>query len=203
MDLKQLTVGPFGVNCYIFTPLKNSSKSYIVDPGDNGEKIVNFIKNNELEPVAILLTHAHLDHIKGCAVVAEAFNIKVYLHSDDHQMFHSPSNELAPYLFRDCKFPDVHDYSELSNEDFSIIHTPGHTLGSVCIYFKNENVIFTGDTLFQGSIGRTDLPGGNHRQLISSIKNSLIKLPEQTSVYPGHGPSSTIAQEKNYNPFLG
>lgn len=205
MKIEVLTVGPFQVNCYIVKPDQNSSSVFVIDPGDEGKRIVNFIESEGYKPVAVLLTHAHLDHIKGCADLVNHFGINAYVPDADLSMFSSEDNELAPYLYRDCEFPEpiaLSDYPMDTESCFETISTPGHTLGGVCYYFPKLSSVFSGDTLFAGGVGRTDLPGGNHSQLIGSIKQKLFALPNETKVFPGHGGSSSISSEKRSNPYV-
>lgn len=203
MSIEVFQVGPFQVNCYIVKNDRNSDDVFVVDPGDDGKKIIGFIESKGYKPVAILLTHAHLDHIKGCAVVANHFAIKTYVPDKDIAMFVSEENEIAPYLYRDCEFPEPTPLSQFSMESvFKVIHTPGHTLGGVCYYFPKMSALLSGDTLFEMSIGRTDLPGGNTRQLLNSIKQNLFTLPSNTKVYPGHGGTTMIGKEKASNPHV-
>lgn len=195
--LKNLIVGPFEVNCYIFT---TKNKTFIIDPGADPEKIIIFIKKTSLFPVQILLTHAHIDHISGVNEVAAEFNIPVYLNEKDKNLYLSPENSIEPF------------YSALKERALTVntivsdlmepVPTPGHTQGGTCFYIKQYNLLFSGDTLFQESIGRTDLPGGNHNQLIESIKTKILPLPDNTIIYPGHGPETSVSQEKSMNPFF-
>lgn len=202
MSVKILTVGSFQVNCYIVQPEPSSNTVFVIDPGDEGQRIVNYLEDEGLKPAAILLTHAHLDHIKGCATVAKHFAIKVFVPDADVTMFLSDDNELAPWLYRDCEFPEPIALSKAPDFGFEVIETPGHTLGGVCYYFKTLRSLFSGDTLFRLSIGRTDLPGGCHNSLVRSVKENLFCLPGNTVVYPGHGPESSIGDEKRMNSFI-
>lgn len=205
MKIEVLTVGPFQVNCYVVKPKQDSNSVFVIDPGDEGKRIAEFIESEGYDPVAVLLTHAHLDHIKGCADLVNHFGINVYVPDADVAMFLSDANELAPYLYRDCEFPEpvaLSAYPMDGNSCFEAIATPGHTQGGVCYYFSELSSLFSGDTLFAGGVGRTDLPGGNHNQLISSIKQKLFVLPNETKVFPGHGGSSSIESEKRSNPYV-
>lgn len=202
MSVKILTVGAFQVNCYIVQPNPSNNSVFVIDPGDEGKRVVKYLENEGLKPAAVLLTHAHLDHIKGCADVAKHFDIKVFVPDADVEMFLSDDNELAPWLYRDCEFPEPVALSKAPNYGFEVIETPGHTRGGVCYYFKELSTVFTGDTLFRLSVGRTDLPGGCHNTLIKSVKENLFCLPDNTVVYPGHGPESSIGDEKRMNSFV-
>ena len=195
-----LVLGELGNNCYL-VPGPVTGKLYIIDPADEAHVIVEAAKKYTDNEAVILLTHAHVDHIQACGKVAEALGIrKLYLHEGDHKLYWSKENALLPYL------PAVEDQIEDSpyeaNEDFEVIHTPGHTPGGVCLLFKEYNTLFTGDTLFQNSIGRTDFPGGDYEDLLSSIREKLLTLDEGLKICPGHMGSSTIGAEKRSNPYL-
>ncbi|MCP4179042.1 MAG: MBL fold metallo-hydrolase [bacterium] len=197
MKIKTLLVGPLQVNCYIAT-IKDSS--FIIDPGADCDLIINCIRDNKLDVNAILLTHAHIDHCSAVYDLATALNVPVVLNKEDIKLYNSTSNSLPPYYSPLTQHVQTVELFE--NSYFSIIHTPGHTMGSICFYFKDENILFSGDTLFCESIGRTDLPGGDYNSLINSVKNKVFKLSGKTLVYPGHGPSTSINHEINYNPFV-
>ncbi len=201
MNLEILPVGDFQTNCYIFT--NNLEQTFIIDPGGEGERIAKMLTENKLKPEAILMTHGHLDHIKGTHYLAEKFGIDVFIHEKDLEMFSSDANELPPFLFRDCQFPTPRNLNELAPIDgLEIVETPGHTPGGVCFWFKNEKKLFSGDTLFEMGIGRTDLPGGDTQTLLNSLQKLTKLVPEEVAVYPGHGGSTTIEQEINFNPYL-
>jgi len=195
-----LVVGDIGVNCYL-VPGPRSKTLYIIDPGDDAADIIAAAGQFQYGEAAILLTHAHVDHIGACGPVAKKLNItKVFLCAADRELYFSPENHLLPYLPPAKNLPQVMDYEE--QEDFSVIETPGHTPGSVCLWFKEYNTLFTGDTLFQGSVGRTDLPGGDYDALMRSIKERLMVLPDDLRIFPGHQYWSTIGREKTSNPFI-
>lgn len=196
-SLKKIVVGAFEVNCYIFT---SKNKTFIIDPGAEPKKIIDFLKKNSLIPIQILLTHAHIDHISGVKEIANEFNIEVFLNEKDKSLYFSPANCIVPF------YPPLKQYAHIVNtieSDFiEAINTPGHTQGGTCFYIKKYNILFSGDTIFQGSIGRTDLPGGNHNQLLDSIKTKILSLPDNTIIYPGHGTETSISREKRGNPFF-
>ncbi len=198
MRIKKIVVGPIDVNCYVVITDKDL---YVIDPGGDADQIISQIKKENRPLDAILLTHGHIDHIAAVKEVSEAFdNAPVYLHKEGYDLYLSPSNSMMPF------FPPVVDpvipVSDIETKGFEIIHTPGHSQGSVCFYFMDDGILFSGDTLFCESIGRTDLPGGNYNKILNSIKEKLFVLPENTKVYPGHGSSSLMKNEKKYNPFL-
>ena len=195
-----LVVGDIGVNCYL-VPAPHSDRLYIIDPGDDAADIIAAAAEYPDRKAVILLTHAHVDHIGACGAVAKKLGVDtVCLHAADHPLYSSPENHLLPYLPPAKNLPPATD--RFPTEDFSVIETPGHTPGSVCFWFKDYNTLFTGDTLFQGSIGRTDLPGGDYDALMRSLHEKLMILPDDLKVFPGHQYWSTIGREKTSNPYL-
>ena len=203
METVSLPVGPLQVNSYV---LWNSNHDgLIVDPGAEPDKILACVRQHGVRPTAILLTHGHVDHIGAVPHIAAAFDIPVILHRADHPLYGSPSNALPPWLPPVEGLPQAVATEENRIDGawaLSILPTPGHTPGSVSYYFPGDACAFSGDALFSGSIGRTDLPGGDHEQLRSSLLRELMALPPQTRVYPGHGPRTTIGEEAASNPFL-
>ncbi|MFB6465823.1 MBL fold metallo-hydrolase [Cytobacillus sp. Hz8] len=208
MEYIQIPLGPIQTNCYI---VKNENQSCLIfDPGAEGNKLIQFLKNEGLNPVAILLTHAHFDHIGAVDDIRDYFQIPVYLHENEADWLGNPdlngSNFLTHDLLIKIKPADylLKGEKELKIGDFSFFsyETPGHSPGSLSYYFQDSRYVISGDALFQGSIGRTDLVGGNHDQLIESIHAKLLTLAEDTIVLPGHGPSTTIGMEMDSNPFL-
>ncbi len=200
MDFRTEVVGFLEVNCYIIPSAKDSCV-YIIDPGASPDRIAESAKFFGMSEYKILLTHAHIDHISAVKEVIDLLPVStIYLHEDDLPLYNSPANELQLLM------PAVHDpavtVNEIESREFSIIHTPGHTRGGVCYYFENEKSLFAGDSLFRGSIGRTDLPGGNTESMLKSIKEKLLVLPYDVAVYPGHGPATTIGFETESNPFI-
>jgi hydroxyacylglutathione hydrolase len=199
-DFTVEVVGMLDVNCYL-VPVAESRRLYIIDPGGDTEAVVTAAKKFTYDEAVILLTHAHVDHIGAVRDVAKALEItKVYLHKNDVSLYKSPDNNLLPYIPTAEDLPKITD--TIPGNDFEIIETPGHSPGGVCFYFKQIPAIFVGDTIFSNSVGRSDLPGGNHEQLISSIKNKLMTLPDDLRLYPGHGPATTVGNEKKFNPYL-
>jgi len=204
--IRRIISGPLEVNCYIIG-CSYSHDAIIIDPGGNGAQIVETLKDLDLNPVALVNTHGHFDHIGGNAyLMSHMASLRLYLHSGDIQFFKN-AGEHADYWnisFEDSPDPtDLLDGGEeikLGQLNLKILHTPGHSPGGISIYLPG--LVFTGDALFRGSIGRTDLPGGDNALLISSIKEKLFVLPGNTIVYPGHGPETSIAREKESNPFL-
>lgn len=194
------TVGLYETNCYYVFP-RNDGPLFIIDPGAEPEKLYENTKLFPAKEFVILLTHAHVDHISGAGVLAEKLGVSsVYVPPDDQALYTSPENALPPFLPAAEGLPPA--VWPPKYMDFTIIRTPGHTPGGVCYYFKSLNALFSGDTLFSGSIGRTDFPGGDYDSIMESIREKLLVLPENLRVFPGHGESTTIGIEKSFNPYL-
>lgn len=199
MERLTIQVGPYEVNCSI---LADAGLAWIVDPGQEAERIAAMLADRGLEPAAVLLTHAHFDHIGGVPGLQKAFpGLPVYVHPKDQPVLTHPMNQLPPDYPAIGLPKNLADATTLSERGVRVIETPGHTPGGVCYYFPDEALLLSGDTLFAGSIGRTDLPGGDLPTLAESLKK-LANLPGDTLVVPGHGPHTTIAAEKRVNPFL-
>ncbi|MBU4346148.1 MAG: MBL fold metallo-hydrolase [Candidatus Omnitrophica bacterium] len=205
MILETVCVGPMQVNCYILA-VRADSEAVIIDPGDEENKIRYALGKYKLKPAFIINTHAHIDHIGADG----KFDIPVYIHSKDLALSRNPELNLShllmlPYSLN-SKIRTLEDKEniELDGIQLEVIHTPGHTPGGICLLMRKpcSKVLFTGDTLFCQGIGRTDFPGADEKLLIKSIKNKLLKLPDDTVIYPGHGPSSTIGGEKKSNTFF-
>lgn len=205
MIIKRFIAGIYGANCYIIID-ENRRISAIIDPGGTDTEISEYIVSENLKVKYILITHGHLDHIGGVEYLREKTGAKVAIHQNDAAMLLDPKLNLSSMGYNEirCKPADIllndGDILNLGELKIEVLHTPGHTPGGIC--FKIDNVCFTGDTLFKRSIGRTDFPGGDFESIISSIKNKLFKLNNNIVIYPGHGESSTIGQEKENNPFL-
>jgi len=201
--IETLPVGMLAVNCYVVWE-KDTRQALIIDAGDEPDQIADFVRDKQLSPVGILQTHAHVDHILGIRGLVDTFSVPVYVHPDDIPLYSSPENALPPWVQAAKDLPEVADsVPTAAGLSFDVIHTPGHTPGGVCYHFADAAVLFSGDTLFQGSVGRTDLMGGDHNKLLASIRGRLFKLPEETKVYPGHGPPTSIGNELRYNPYAG
>lgn len=201
-EILSFPVGLLDVNCYLVYP-RQDGILYIIDPGGSPEKILKHTAGFHAGGYQVMLTHAHVDHISGLGKLNQELGFgKVYLHPDDKMLYSSPMNSLLPVMPAAQDLPET-AWPPPDNGDFEVIETPGHTFGCVCYYFPGLNGVFTGDTLFAGSVGRTDLPGsGEHEDLIASIRERLFPLPDDTRVFPGHGEETTIQMEKKFNQFL-
>ncbi len=205
MIIKNVVVGPLEVNCYIIG-CEDTKEAAIIDPGDNADEIISTIEKEGLKPKFIINTHAHFDHVGGVKAIQDHFKIDFFLHKEDLFLVDNASEQATAFGLKPISKPEVNKYVNngeiisLGSKSITVIHTPGHSPGCVC--YSVDNNVFVGDTLFAGSIGRTDLPGGSYETLINSIKESLFPLGDNTIVYPGHGPSTTIKNEKEHNPFL-
>ena len=200
-------VGPLACNCSILAD-ETSRRATVIDPGANIEKILAVLKQHRLTVEQIIITHAHIDHVGGAVQLKRATGAPIYMNQNDLPLLKMmdmqagwlgvPTPEIAA--------PDV-DASDLlaltiAGEPAQVLHTPGHTEGSICLHMPNPQLLLAGDTLFAGSIGRTDLPGGDLRKILHSLKERLLPLPDETRVIPGHGPATTIGEERETNPFL-
>ena len=203
MKVIQMELGNFATNTYIV--YDEDLNAVIIDPAAEAKKIISTMEKNNLKPKFVILTHGHPDHVGALYELKEKYNLKVYINEKDQEMLQTNSTYFGPMLgldIRDVKGDFyLKDGQELSLGDlkFKIIETPGHTKGGVCILI--ENILFSGDTLFLGSMGRTDFPGGDEKEIFSSLKK-LMQLPDETIVLPGHGPKTTIGYERKYNPYV-
>jgi len=204
MNTKTLAVGPYEVNCTILWD--NPEKAWVIDPGYDAEEILAILEKNGLTLGMVVLTHSHFDHISALNQILAGRHVPVYLHRADEAFAFSPLNAMIPYspTSRPASMifdKDDGDTLECGGVKARIITTPGHTPGGWCLYFEDENLLIAGDTLFAGSVGRTDLPGGNWDTLAASLQK-LKALPDATRVICGHGPETTIGIEKKNNPYL-
>lgn len=207
MQVEHLAVGPVQTNCYLAIN-KETKEAIIIDPGDDADRIGMRLTQLEAKPVAILLTHGHFDHAGAAKALAAQYDILVYAHekeaetlADSRMNLSGPLAGGATTYHADVFLKDEQELT-LAGLHMRVLFTPGHTPGGCCYYFPREDVLFSGDSLFCGSVGRTDFPGGSMRTLVDSVRNKLMSLPENTIVYPGHDIETTIEQERMYNPFL-
>lgn len=187
--LRKLVVGPYQTNCYILA-CKETMEGVVIDPGDEVVRIVKEISRNEIQVRSILITHGHVDHIGGAAELKRITRAPILIHPSD-----------APAL----RFPPDGSLNEgaqieVGTYTLSVLHTPGHSPGGVCLIAPGA--VFTGDTLFAGSVGRTDFPGGSHENLVAAVRKKVFPLGDDLRIYPGHGPASTIGRERRTNPFF-
>lgn len=206
MILIGMEISSMGENCYI-VGCEETREVAVIDPGGNARGIVNVLQENELQAIYIINTHGHIDHIGGNRGVKEATGAKILIHEEDAKMLVNPASNFSFLMGTKVTSPPADqfikdgDLIKIGNTvELQVIHTPGHSQGGVCL--KAGEVIFVGDTLFQGSIGRTDFPGGSYKQLIQMIKEKLLCYDDATIAYPGHGPATTIGFERQHNPFL-
>lgn len=210
LHIKQFTFNPVQENTYLL--YNADGECIIIDPGFYYEyekdNFLSFLKNNQLTPKLLLNTHCHLDHVFGNKFIASEYNLKLKTHRLEEAVLQmAPTAGLMYELPFDnyvgeIEFLEEGDKIKLGDDELEIFHIPGHSPGSICFYHAGQGFLISGDTLFKNSIGRTDLPGGNHQDLITNIKEKLFSLPENVAVYPGHGPATTIGEEKISNPFL-
>ncbi len=206
MIFDRIPVSVYATNCYI-VGCDDTLEGVVFDPGGDAPAILEKLKKHNLRIKYIILTHGHFDHIGALAEIRDETGARVAIHNNDSDMLVNPGKSLSSLAGENSKavHPDIlledGQQLEVGHLALKILHTPGHTRGGICAVI-DDSVLICGDTLFAGSIGRTDLPGGNYDTLISSIKSKLMGLADEMPVYPGHGPATTIGRERNGNPFL-
>ena len=208
--VKAFTFSPVQENTYIL--YNEQKKAFIIDPGcyfdEEREELASFLQQTELTPVQLLNTHCHLDHVFGNKWIYETYSLELHLHANEKQVLdYAPASGLMWNLPFDNYNGPLHWLNEgdeifMGGDKLTVLFTPGHAPGHVCFYCKAQNFVIGGDVLFRESIGRTDLPGGHHQTLLNSIRTQLFVLPDETIVYSGHGPATTVGHEKKHNPFL-
>ena len=202
-----IVVGPFAVNCYLLRN-RTTSEGVIIDPGAEPDVITQEIDEYEMYPRAILLTHGHGDHIAAVTELKKQYSVPLYIGSGEEELLADPSANISAFFDRPIVAPKpdhvVTDSQviRVAGIVLMVLATPGHTSAGVTYFDEENGCLFCGDTLFAGSIGRADLPGGNHQQLIESIQTKIMTLPDSVILYPGHGPRTTVGTERNSNPFL-
>lgn len=202
--LERLEVGPFGTNCYLVA-CPDTKEAVVIDPGAEGDMIIKRCQDKGLKVKCIINTHGHIDHVGANEDVKSYFKVPVFVHEVDLPLYRSPKSGMALLMGnKEVKPPDdtfkEGDVFRYSSLNIRIMETPGHTPGGVTLDINGT--LFPGDTLFAGSIGRTDMPGGSYRQIIESIKKRMLPYADETRVFPGHGPPTTVGEERKYNPFL-
>lgn len=209
LEVKSFVFNPFQENTYVL--YDETNQCVIIDPGcfeqEEKEELVDFIKDNSLQVMMLLNTHGHIDHVLGNAFVKEKFNVKLYIHPTDEATLRAAKVYASNYGFHQFQeaTPDAYleegDEVSFGNQTLRVLFVPGHAPGHIAFYHAKDKVLLGGDVLFYNSVGRPDLPGGNLETLIDSIHQKLFVLPDETIVYPGHGPQTTIGYEKRTNPF--
>ncbi len=207
MKIEIFVVGMMETNCYLVSN-EETKEAVLIDPGDSPRTMIDAIESEGLSLQAILLTHAHFDHIGGLKEIVKAYPVPVYVYEKDQDMMKDPDlNVSRSYIKGGFSFDEALSVTDgevlsLAGYDFLVLYTPGHTIGSCCYYVESEGVLFSGDTLFQLSVGRTDFPTGSTLDLMTSVKEKLFVLPEETHVYPGHMGETQIGYEKAHNPYV-
>ena len=206
MKVERFLTGILSTNCYVAWN-EQTKEAVIVDPAAYSKKLAEFLREEGLKPQAVLLTHGHFDHIMGLDALLEEYPVPVYVHEAEKGLIADPKTNLSltytnGYVFEDATYVTDGQKIAAAGVTFEVLFTPGHTSGGCCYYAETENMLFSGDTLFRCSVGRSDLPTGDETTLIRSIKEKLLVLPENTVVYPGHMAATTIQTEKTANTFL-
>ena len=210
MKVTTLMVGPLQANCYLLAEGRGTPAA-IIDPGGDGPLIKAAVERDKLQPVVIIDTHGHIDHIAANSYLKKIYRVPLLIHEADASSLTNPALNLSALGLGSFSSPPADrllrdgDEIEVGALRLKVLHTPGHTPGGICLLLRrltDPDIVITGDTLFAGGVGRTDFPGGSMEELMNSIRVKLLALPEETIIYPGHGPASTIGRERKSNPFL-
>ena len=211
LKIKTFIFNPFQENTYVVSD--ETGSCVIIDPGCSSDRenedVESYIEQHNLDPVKVLCTHLHADHVLGNAFFYEKYGLKPEAHFNEQDLYNMVKSQVQMFgLIMHSEPPEIGNYLNegdmvsFGNTTFKVLLVPGHSPGGICFYSEKDKVVFAGDCLFSGSIGRTDLWGGDHQLLLNRIKSELLTLPEETVVYSGHGPTTTIGEEKKDNPFL-
>jgi glyoxylase-like metal-dependent hydrolase (beta-lactamase superfamily II) len=204
--LESITVGPFQENCYIVGD--ESGEGALIDPGDEAARIAVAVEQTGLEIGSIILTHSHIDHVGAVVELAEEYSCPVLLHAEAEEMLQAVQQQAVMMGVKFGKVPQIDRYIgseetlEVGGVRLRSLYTPGHAPGHLAFHVESEGVVISGDAVFAGSVGRVDLPGGSMEVLMKSIRDEILTLPEETRLYPGHGPATTVGEERVNNPFL-
>ena len=207
VEIRQIPLGQLQTNCY-FLGCETTKKAAIIDPGWSGAELANYVAESGYEITHILLTHTHFDHIGGLAELKTATNVPIYAHAESIPMLQNGAVSAQRWGIEMPQPPDADemivegDVIEVGALKLEVLFTPGHAPGHVCFYLRDEDVLFSGDLLFQGSIGRTDLPGGDLALLMRMITEKVLPLPDETNILSGHGAATTLGVERQHNPFI-
>ncbi len=206
MKVERFLTGIISTNCYLAIN-EETRQTVVIDPAASPSSLMNHIKEEGLKIEAILLTHGHFDHIMGIDGFLKEYKVPVYVHEADQELMNDPkanqsSTYTAGYTFAGAESIRDGQTLDLAGYEFEVFHTPGHTPGCCCFYVRSEGVLFSGDTLFANSVGRTDFPGSSTSDLVRSIREKLLPLPDETRVYPGHMGETAIGHERKHNPFI-
>ena len=210
LEIKSFKFNPFEENTYLL--INEKKEAFIIDPGayfpDEQQTLLDYLSSQQIQPVRLLNTHCHLDHIFGNALIFKHFGLQPEFHRQEQAIFAGAADAAARYNMpmeaspAPQGFIEVDSILSLGTDHLSVLLAPGHSPGSICFYAAEQQLLLGGDVLFRESIGRSDLPGGNADDLVKSIRETLYALPDETVVYPGHGPKTTIGHEKQHNPFV-
>lgn len=206
MKIEKFVTGIISTNCYLAIN-EETKEAVVIDPAAYPAHLREYIKSEGIQITAILLTHGHFDHTMGIEDFLKEFDVPVYVHEEEEETMNSPQLNLSKsytsgYTFSRAVYVKDGQVLTYAGYQFKVLHTPGHTSGGVCYYVEKEKVLFSGDTLFQNSVGRTDFPNSSMSDLVRGIQEKLMVLPEDVMVYPGHMGETTIGHEKKYNPFF-